>query len=322
MTYKVIDLCCGTGAFSYVFKKFNKKDKKIFDIVFANDFVEESEKIYKLNHPKDTFIKKDLLLIDTNDILKHDIMVAGFPCQPFSMAGEKKGFGDERSNIFWKLIDIMKIHKPKIVIFENVKNLYTHDKGNTYKIITQSIEDAGYKHASKILDTCKITSVPQHRERIYIVCFLDTNHYEKFDFPQYENTSPRPIKDFLSDQVQTKFYYTSKLKVFPEIQKTVTKHISENVVYQYRRTFVRENKSSVCPTLTANMGGGGHNVPLILDDTGIRKLTPKECFNLQGFPDDYQFPESLCDSKLYKLAGNAISIPVVELIIEEIYKSD
>ena len=112
----------------------------------------------------------------------------------------------------------------------------------------------------------------------------------------------------LEENVDDKYYYSDRFKVFDEIEKGITKNISENVLYQYRRFYVRENKSNCCPTLTANMGGGGHNVPLLKDDKGIRKLTPRECFNLQGFPEDYKLPD-VCDSALFKLAGNAVSVP-------------
>jgi DNA (cytosine-5)-methyltransferase 1 len=125
------------------------------------------------------------------------------------------------------------------------------------------------------------------------------------------------IKDMLDDNIKDKYYYTDKLKVYEEIKKNVIKHIDTNTIYQYRRYYVRENKSGCCPTLTANMGTGGHNVPLIKDDKGIRKLTPRECFNLQGFPKKYKMP-NISDGKLYKLSGNAVSIPVVKLIIDKI----
>ena len=121
----------------------------------------------------------------------------------------------------------------------------------------------------------------------------------------------------LEKDIPEKYYYTDRYKVFEEVEKNVVKHISENVLYQYRRYYVRENKSNCCPTLTANMGGGGHNVPLLKDDNGIRKLTPRECFNLQGFPLDYKLPE-LSDGALYKLAGNAVSVPVVELVVNKL----
>lgn len=243
-------------------------------------------------------------------------MCGGFPCQPFSIAGEKKGFDDKRSNVFWKIIEILEKHKPEIIILENVKNLKSHDKGNTYKTIENKLKNTGYHIKTCILDTNKITKIPQHRERIYIVGFRDKDKYDKFDF-DFQEEKQGKIYDMLEKNVDDKYYYTDRFKVFGEIEKGITKNISENVLYQYRRFYVRENKSNCCPTLTANMGAGGHNVPLLKDDKGIRKLTPRECFNLQGFPIDYKLPD-LCDSALYKLAGNAVSVPVVSLIVSKL----
>jgi DNA (cytosine-5)-methyltransferase 1 len=161
-----------------------------------------------------------------------------------------------------------------------------------------------------------LTGIPHHRERIYIVCFRDKKLYKQFDF-DFPKIDCKPIRNFLEPNPDKKYYYTPKLKVYDTVKKSVVKNISENVIYQYRRFYMRENKSGHCPTLTANMGGGGHNVPILLDDGGIRKLTPRECFNLQGFPADYKLPK-ISDSALYKLAGNAISVPVVELIANKI----
>ena len=121
----------------------------------------------------------------------------------------------------------------------------------------------------------------------------------------------------MEKEIDDKYYYDNRFKVFDEIKTSITKPISDNVLYQYRRFYTRENKNNCCPTLTANMGSGGHNVPLLKDKKGIRKLTPRECFNLQGFPSNYKLPE-LCDSKLYQLAGNAVSVPVIELIINKL----
>lgn len=172
----------------------------------------------------------------------------------------------------------------------------------------------GYYIKRAILDTNKITNIPQHRERIYIVGFLNKEKYDKFNFNFPKKTK---ISDMLEKNVDNKYYYSDRFKVFEEIEENITKNISENVLYQYRRYYVRENKSNCCPTLTANMGGGGHNVPLLKDDKGIRKLTPRECFNLQGFPLDYKLPD-ISDTSLYKLAGNAVSVPVVDLIVEKL----
>ena len=309
--YDVIDLFSGTGAFSYVFEKYEK-----FNCIFSNDMIKSSKKINLLNN-NNNFILDDLNNIDINDIPSHNILCGGFPCQPFSIAGKQEGFDDKRSNVFWKILEILKKYKPEIIILENVKNLKSHDKGNTYKIIEKNLTDLGYLIKSEILNTCQITNIPQNRERIYIIGFLDPNLYNNFNFnfPKIENLL---ITNLLEDNIDDKYYYTNKYKVYSEIQKNVIKHINTNTVYQYRRYYVRENKKNCCPTLTANMGSGGHNVPIIKDNRGIRKLTPRECFNLQGFPNTYKLPSDLSNSELYKLAGNAVSIPVIELIIKKI----
>ena len=306
-----IDLFAGTGAFTLALESTNK-----FKCVFTNDMIKSSKEIYELNNPTHQFTLKDLNTINVSDIPSHNILCGGFPCQPFSIAGEKKGFDDTRANVFWKIVEILTKHKPEIIILENVKNLKSHDKGNTYKVIEKKLIDLGYYIKSSILDTNKITNIPQHRERIYIVGFLNKTKYDKFnfDFPEQEQGK---ICDMLEENINDKYYYTNRFKVYDEIKKGITKHITDNILYQYRRFYVRENKSNCCPTLTANMGGGGHNVPLLKDDTGIRKLTPRECFNLQGFPSDYKLP-NICDSALYKLAGNAVSVPVVSLIVNKL----
>ncbi len=306
----MIDLFAGTGAFSKVFE-----EKRIY-CCFANDNCKNSQKIFDLNH--DTKLTYgNLNNIKNEDIPKHDILCGGFPCQPFSIAGKQQGFEDERSNVFWKIISIIKYHKPEIVILENVKNLKSHDKGNTFKVIFEKLSELGYHIKHNILNTSKITDIPQNRERIYIVCFKDKEKYDRFDF-NFEEKEKKKIKEILTkEKIDDKYYYTDRFKVYDSIKEGVTKKIDENVLYQYRRYYVRENKNNVCPTLTANMGGGGHNVPLLMDEKGIRRLTPRECFNLQGFPEDYKLPK-VCDSALYKLAGNAVSVPVVRLLAENI----
>ena len=306
----MIDLFAGTGAFSRAFEENGVK------CCFANDFCKNSQKIFDMNHnTKLTY--GNLNDIKNEDIPKHDILCGGFPCQPFSIAGKQQGFEDERSNVFWKIISIIKHHNPEIVILENVKNLKSHDKGNTFRVVFEKLSELGYHIKHNILNTSKITNIPQNRERIYIVCFKDKEKYDKFDF-NFEEKEKKQIKELLTtEEIHDKYYYTERFKVYDSIKEGVTKTIDENVLYQYRRYYVRENKNNVCPTLTANMGGGGHNVPLLMDEKGIRRLTPRECFNLQGFPEDYKLPD-VCDSALYKLAGNAVSVPVVRLIAEKI----
>ena len=289
-----------------------ERNKK-FKCVFTNDIVKSSKEIYELNNPNHKFTLEDLNNVDVDVIPNHDLLCGGFPCQPFSIAGEMKGFDDQRSNVFWKIVEILKKHTPEMIILENVKNLKSHDKGNTFQIIESKLKEIGYHIKTAVLDTSAITGVPQHRERIYIIGFRTKEKFDKFNF-NFNIKEKRPISDFLEDDVKDKYYYTDRYKMFEKVKEGVTKHISKNVLYQWRRKYVRENKSSCCPTLTANMGSGGHNVPLLMDDKGIRKLTPRECFNLQGFPSDYKLP-ALSDSALYKLAGNAVSVPVVDLIV-------
>ena len=298
----MIDLFAGSGAFTLAFQETGVNP------VFSNDVCKNSKQIYESNFGH-TLTLEDINNVKNTVIPSHDILTAGFPCQPFSVAGRREGFDDERANVFWKILSIIDEHEPGCVILENVKNITTHDDGRTFGTIKTSLEKRGYHLIYKILDTAKITGIPQHRERIYIVCLKSKNVFDKFslDFPSVDK---RKIADFLQEDVPQKYYYTDRSSTWGLVSESVKK---KGIVYQYRRTYVRENKSNECPTLTANMGTGGHNVPLILDDKGIRKLTPRECFNLQGFPTTYNL-SGLSDSALYKLAGNAVSVPIISLI--------
>lgn len=299
---KMIDLFAGTGAFTSVFVNTGK-----VECVFANDMVEWSKNIYDINHDHKLTLA-DLNDIDVKTIPAHDILTGGFPCQPFSIAGKQDGFNDPRANVFWKIMEIVDYHNPRFIILENVKNLLSHDEGKTFDIIKTNLINRNYEVNYKVLDTSKITGVPQHRERVYIVC--TKNGRISLDF---DNVDKEPIEKYLENDIDQKYYYTDKLKVWDLVKSSV---IKKNTIYQYRRVYVRENKNNECPTLTANMGGGGHNVPLILDNIGVRKLTPRECFNLQGFPKSYKLSGS--DVNLYKLAGNAVSYPVIKLIAERV----
>ena len=304
---KMIDLFAGTGAFTLAFQETNA-----VNVVFGNDMVEHSKKIYDENFNHKLTLK-NLNDVKVEDIPSHDILTGGFPCQPFSIAGLQEGFKDARSNVFWKILSIIDYHQPKCVILENVKNLVSHDDTKTFTTIKENLQKRGYYLLYKILNTAEITGIPQHRERIYIVCVKSKEVFDRFslDFPKIKKKS---VSDFFESNVPDKYYYSDKSSTWNLVKTNVVK---KNTIYQYRRVYVRENKSGECPTLTANMGSGGHNVPIILDDKGIRKLTPRECFNFQGFPVSYKLP-NLSDSNLYKLAGNAVSVPVVKLIANRI----
>lgn len=310
--YKLAEFFAGTGSFSLGFESTGK-----FETIYANDIEKASKEIFDLNF-KIPLTLGDINLIRNEDIPKMDILTAGFSCAPFSISGKQLGFEDQRSDVFWKLIQIIQHHKPKVFILENVKNLISHDSGKTIKTILDNLINSGYHVKYEVLNTCKVTKVPQNRERVYIVGFLSKESFDKFKFPELE-TSCDDISKYLEMKVDKKYYYDQRFKCWDVIKEAVTKDISTNTVYQYRRTIVRENKSGVCPTLVFSMGVGGHNVPIIKDDVGIRKLTPLECFKLQGFPDTYKLGK-LSDSDLYKLAGNAVSTPVIEKIALEILK--
>lgn len=309
MSLRHADLCAGTGAFSYVLQKTG-----LVQTVYVNDMLPSSKKIYTNNFHDATkvFSLTDIMDVKVEDIPPCDILTGGFPCQPFSLAGKKLGFQDDRSNVFWKIIDIIKMYHPKAVILENVKNLVTHDDGKTFQTVLTALNGCDYDVKYQIIDTQDFTGIPQHRERIYIVCTRKDLKIN-YEFPlNVDKKAHRPLKDFYETKPKSSLYYTDKLKVWDRIKDVVKK---QDVVYQYRRHYVRENMSGVVPTLTANMGHGGHNVPLIFDGKGIRKLSPRECFAFQGFPDSYKL-DGLSDSQLYALAGNAVTVTVIERLLE------
>ncbi|WGI36856.1 DNA cytosine methyltransferase [Mesomycoplasma lagogenitalium] len=310
--YKIASFFAGVGGIDLGFQE-------IGEIVYANEYNLNSIKTYELNFPLKVDFK-DIKEVDENKIPDFDIMLAGFPCQAFSIAGKRQGFEDEkgRGNLFFELERIFKNKKPEIIFLENVKNLFSHDKGNTFKTIIKHLEQENYYVKYQILNTMEYGNIPQNRERIYIVAFKNKNHYDNFTFPKKEQLKIT-INDIvdINERVNPKYFYTeTNFKYYENLKSQIVKF---NTVYQWRRQYVRENKSSVCPTLTANMGTGGHNVPLILTNYGIRKLTPKECFLFQGFDKNYKLA-NIADSHLYKQAGNSVSVSVIKKIASEIEK--
>ncbi|MGE5456324.1 MAG: DNA cytosine methyltransferase [Ignavibacteriales bacterium] len=318
--YKMASLFAGIGGIDLGFENAGIKT------VWANEIDTFSASTYSANHPDVKLVIDDIKNVDGKDIPKVDILAGGFPCQAFSVAGHRKGFKDERGNLFFEIIRLIEEmannnNKPKIIFLENVKNLYNHDSGRTYKIIVKMLKDVlGYTVLTKILNSCEYGNIPQNRERIYIVAFLDKEVANRFVWPL-----PIPLNNTIETvvdwnmTVDKKYYYTENMKCHSLVKEGVTDSYK---IYQYRRVYVRENKSNLCPTLTANMGTGGHNVPLIIDNKKrIRKLTPRECLNLQGFPNEFIIPENLTDTKIYKQAGNSVSVPVIQRIAEEIVEA-
>lgn len=290
-----------------------------FDIIWSNEIDEKAGATFKANY--NTPIEIDNIYnIDPKKMPDVDVIVGGFPCQAFSIAGYRKGFEDERGEVFFQLARMIKHKMPRIIFIENVKNLLGHDKGNTFKVIKETFESYGYHLKTMILNASEYGNVPQNRERIYIIGFKN-----KRDFDNFRGIEPvsleMTIRDIVNsnEKVDDKFYYTKDNCTFYD--DLVNEMTNKDTLYQWRRVYVRENKSNLCPTLTANMGTGGHNVPLVLTKYGIRKLTPKECFLFQGYPKDFILPNNIAQSHLYKQAGNSVVVPVIKRLAHEIMEA-
>lgn len=305
--YLVGELFAGIGGIGLGFQEAG------FELAWANEIDEKACVTYSQNFSH-LLINQDMTKVDPSTLPQIDILTGGFPCQAFSVAGYRKGFKDDRGNLFFDILRYINTLKPKVVFLENVKNLTAHDNGHTFSVIQNELNQAGYYIKSNVLNTCQYSDVPQNRERIYIVCFRDKELADKFKFPT-PTKKLRSIRSLLEDNVSEEFSYKHS-KYYEQLKQEMT---NPSTIYQWRRVYVRENKNNLCPTLTANMGTGGHNVPLILTDNGdIRKLTPRECARFQGYPDNYKLPDNLPKSALYKQIGNSVSVPVIKKIAENI----
>jgi DNA (cytosine-5)-methyltransferase 1 len=307
---RTLDLFAGVGGIRIGFEKAG------FETAFSNDFEQQCRHTYDLNFKTSKLVVEDIRNIGIDDLPVFDFLLAGFPCQAFSIAGYRQGFKDEkdRGNLFFEIASIIEKRRPEGFLLENVKNLKSHDGGRTFEIIEKTLRDLGYFLHVKVLNSMEYGNVPQNRERIYIVGFKDEKHHSKFKFPEPVKLTTK-IQDLLEKKVDEKYYYNGK-----PLYEKLKGQIKTSGVYQWRRQYVRENKKGVCPTLTANMGMGGHNVPIIKDKKGIRKLTPRECARIQGFPEEYKLP-ALADSALYKQFGNSVTVPVIERIADAIRKA-
>ena len=290
--------------------------------VYANEFDP---------YPAETFEKnfsikvdcRDIRLVKPEEVPDVDGYLFGFPCQAFSVAGYRLGFEDpkDRGNLFFEVMRIVHEKHPRFLFAENVKNLVGHDGGKTFKVILEALQVEGYKYRYQVLNAMEYGNVPQNRERIYIVAFRDEEDYQRFAFPD-----PVPLKKKLADiidfenKLPEKYYYTAGKYKGDIYDQLVAAMDDPDTVYQWRRKYVRKNMSGVVPTLTANQGEGGHNVCLIKTPYGIRKMTPHECFNAQGFPSDFKLPVQ-ADSRLYKQAGNSVCVSVINRIAENMMQA-
>jgi len=312
---RVASLFAGVGGIDLGFDELTD-----YKVVYANEFDKNARKTYELNFDLEVD-GRDIREVHENEVPDIDVLLAGFPCQAFSVAGYRKGFEDERGDLFFETLRIIIAKKPEIVFLENVKNMVTHDEGNTFKVIRQGLEQNGYYLKWAVLNAKDYANIPQNRERIYIVAFRSKEAFDQFYFPEPIHRTSQ-LNDFISfnKKVHQKYYYTAEKNpsFYDELEKEI---ISQETVYQWRRKYVRKNMSGVVPTLTANMGTGGHNVPLILADHGIRKLTPRETFNIQGFPESFELPTDMADGPLYKQAGNSVVVPLIQRIANNITKA-
>lgn len=283
--------------------------------IYKNNFYYDNKELFD-----NGLFFEDIKKINTKIIPNFDILCWGFPCQAFSIAGKQKWFEDERGNLFFDLLKIIKDKNPKAIFLENVKNLQNHDGWKTFKIIIEELEKAGYFIKYKVLNTAEYANIPHNRERIFIIWFKNKKHFDNFKFPEKIKLN-KTYLDFLENDnlIEEKYYYTSNSKIFNNIKNII---IDENKIYQWRRKYVRENKNNLVPTLTANMWTWWHNVPLIYRNKiwKIRKLTPRECFNLQWFPKNFKL-DNISNWQLYKQAGNSVSIPIIKRIWEQIIKA-
>lgn len=326
--YKSIDLFAGIGGIRMGFDRAFGDD---IETSFVCEWDEYAQKTYKANFHDDFDIAGDITQIDEKDVPSFDICLAGFPCQAFSLAGQRKGFEDDykgrcRGTLFLDVARICEYHKPKVIFCENVKGLVIHDHGRTFKIITKTFEDLGYKVFFKVLNSRNF-GVPQNRERIYVVAFRNDIAPEKFEFPDVVDDTKRLIDIREENPVPAKYYLSD---VYVEtLKRHKARHAAKGNGFGYEiRDWNDVAGAIVC-------GGMGRERNLVIDNRqtdltptthirgsintqGIRKMTPREWARLQGFPDNFKFV--LADVHLYKQFGNSVTVNVIQAIAERIKK--
>lgn len=321
--YRSIDLFAGIGGIRLGFEQAFGNDIKT---VFVSEWDKKAVETYKANFDDKIDIAGDITEVNENDIPEHDILLAGFPCQAFSLAGHKKGFEDARGTLFFDVARIIKRHNPKVVFCENVKNLVNHDRGRTFKVIKEILEELGYVVFYKVLNS-KNFGVPQNRERIYIVAFRKDIAPKIFEFPE-KTDDTKVIKDIVDEHEVSPKYYLSTAYL-ESLKKHKERHASKGNGFGYE---IRST-DSVAGAIVC--GGMGRERNLIIDNRltnftpvthikgeinreFVRKMTPREWARLQGFPNDFKFV--VADTHLYKQFGNTVTVPVIRAIAEKIKK--
>jgi DNA (cytosine-5)-methyltransferase 1 len=300
---KFIDLFAGIGGIRIPFDELGAK------CVFSSEIDKYSRATYSSNF--NDIPSGDITTIDENDIPEFDILLAGFPCQPFSNAGLRKGFKDMRGTLFFDICRIVKKHKPKVILLENVKGFVGHDKGHTMMIILKSLRDIGYEVSYKVLNA-KNFGVPQNRERIYIVAFLNEN--KEFNFPQPIDCSNIALGDILQQSVDDK--YTISDRLWDGHKRRKAEHKKKGNGFGYS---IFNSDSKYTSTISARYYKDGSEILIEQQGKNPRKITPKEASRLQGFPESYKIVVS--DTQAYKQFGNSVAVPVIRAVAKEIYKA-
>ena len=290
-----------------------------FEIVWANEIDKSAAATYKHNLGANTIVVGNIKNINVRDIPDFDVLAAGFPCQSFSTAGSQRGFDDSRGNLFFQVVKVVEAKKPKVIFLENVENLIEHDDGKSFLTVYNALAPLGYSFKYKVLEPCEYGNVPQKRARVFIVGFSDDELCSRFSFPE-----PIPLTQNLESLFDRSvrhsdcYYYTEANEHYNGLKNLVTR---KDCVYRIYDFGISKKSYNICPTLTAYMEACNHErVPIILDDYGIRRLTPYECLKLQGFPSDFKFPKGTTMRKAYKQVGNSVCVPVIRRIAEQIKK--
>lgn len=303
---RVCSLFCGIGGIDLAFEKAGH------EIVWANDNDKFACMTYRHNFPNVNLVEDDTRSVDKSSIPYCDIVVAGFPCQPFSVCGKQKGFKDDRGNLFFEVGKVIDAKQPQIVFLENVANLTEHDNCKTFNVIHNELAGRGYYIRYIIADACDY-GIPQHRTRAYIIAFKDKSACDSFRFPEKVPLEKR-ITDIIdtSVKVDEHYYYPTDSSKYARLEKAI---IDDKQLYRFSDWGIQSSKDGTAFTLKANMGTYPNRVPIIKDDFGIRNIIPKECLALQGFPQTFTFPDTVPEREQYKQAGNTVCVKVIQNIL-------
>lgn len=302
--YKMIDLFAGIGGTRLGFYLTGKTS-----VVFSSEIDKFAVKTYRANFGE--MPCGDITKVDAKDIPDHDILVGGFPCQAFSQAGKKLGFEDTRGTLFFEIARIINEKRPKAFLLENVKNLKSHDRGKTYKVIEKTLHDMNYD-VQTLLFKAKDFGVPQNRERVYIVGFdkAQVKNYKDFK-PPVPFDKPTKVGDVLEESVDEKYTISDALWEGHKRRKRDHKKKGNGFGYS-----LVNPESPYTNTISARYYKDGSEILVEQKGKNPRKLTPREAARLQGFPEEYIIPVS--DTQAYKQFGNSVAVPVVNAIAESI----